>query len=488
MRALTGTPLVLFALLSACIGCGDAADEQSLVTDGRYVSSTDGDDSNDGRSAERPWKTLARACRETFGPGATIYLKRGDTWNEPLIPKGSGDFEQERWITIQPYGPADGPKPTIDRTAAAGADSDFAVKLVDVEAWRLVDLAVRNSRTGIVYVASDEKTRKRGLQIVRCDLRNIRGLADHQPTPEEDRRTYWWMRGSAAISITGYGYCKDGLPATDASCQGDKNLYLLSYGAGLSDVTIEDVTVDLATYGIWIWGGGFSGQAARYRIQRPRIVNAGIGGIELTYIQNGTVTGAVVDRAGGDNCWSGTFGIDINYATDLAIQSGEVTGTLGEVFYMGDGTGINLAGGNRNVTISGVDIHDNDAMAIAIEGASATENATYEIAGNRIWGNGRKNENPAPGQYEYPEFLLALNIGGLTSAAAVRDNWIKMRANRHLLCAVIDSTTPCFKDDLAMEGETRFPPGYSFCGNRDWSRGETDPPLIPGNSVCPARS
>ena len=55
-----------------------------------YVSSSGGNDANSGTSAATAWATLGKINAATFNPGDVIYLKRGDTWNEQLIPPSSG--------------------------------------------------------------------------------------------------------------------------------------------------------------------------------------------------------------------------------------------------------------------------------------------------------------------------------------------------------------------------------------------------------------
>ncbi len=56
-----------------------------------YVSASSGSDANNGTSAATPWATLgAHVNGGTFAAGSAIYLKRGDTWNEQLIPPSSG--------------------------------------------------------------------------------------------------------------------------------------------------------------------------------------------------------------------------------------------------------------------------------------------------------------------------------------------------------------------------------------------------------------
>ncbi len=473
--------IIIIGIIIALLLYYSPESPEAVIITPRYVSSSSGDDKNDGASPERAWKTLTKVSEQVFGPGAIIYLKRGDRWNEALIPKGKGDAKSDKWVTVKPYGSDKKEKPVIDRKSATDLNKDWAIKLVDLEGWQLEDIIIKNSRTGIVYMGTSETDNKSGLKIVRVEFYNIRGLPNHTKTIEEDKRYYRWMRGSSAISITGRGYCNDGVAITDENCSGDKNFFMGSYGPGLDDVLIEDVSIENATYGIWIWGGGFiGGKGENYKVVNPIIKKAGIGGIEISFVEDSSIINPKIEYAGGDNCWSGTFGIDVNYTEKLLIKGGEVAYTLGKIFYEGDGTGINLNGPNKNLKIEGVNIHDNDAMAIAIQGAEKNDPATYEFSDNRIWNNARKTDNPAPGQYEYPEFILAWNHQ-LRSSFSVKNNLIKMKPNRELIMVVNDEITPnIWKNELSLD-EARLP-GSSFCGNRDTAKSNS--PLIAGNQDC----
>lgn len=84
-----------------------------------YVSSSSGSDANSGTSPTTPWATLgAHVNGGTFGAGAVIYLKRGDTWNEPLIPPSSGVPGNP--ISFDAYGTGAAPllTPTINLSGA----------------------------------------------------------------------------------------------------------------------------------------------------------------------------------------------------------------------------------------------------------------------------------------------------------------------------------------------------------------------------------
>ena len=73
-----------------------------------YYVSNGGADTNDGRSPEAAWRTIARVKAETFAPGDTILLRRGDSWREQLRPC-SGD--ESGHVTYGAYGA--GPKPLL---------------------------------------------------------------------------------------------------------------------------------------------------------------------------------------------------------------------------------------------------------------------------------------------------------------------------------------------------------------------------------------
>jgi parallel beta-helix repeat protein len=74
-----------------------------------YVSSSFGDDSNNGTSQSTPWKTISKVNSRSFSPEDSILLMRGDTWiNEPLTVSSSGS--QGNVILYGAYGTGNLPK------------------------------------------------------------------------------------------------------------------------------------------------------------------------------------------------------------------------------------------------------------------------------------------------------------------------------------------------------------------------------------------
>lgn len=90
-------------VLACCVGASAT----------NYYVSNSGNDSNDGVSPLTAWKTFSAGGNHinsgSFNPGDVIYLKRGDVWNEQLIPPSSGTSANP--IMFDAYGT--GPAPVI---------------------------------------------------------------------------------------------------------------------------------------------------------------------------------------------------------------------------------------------------------------------------------------------------------------------------------------------------------------------------------------
>ena len=82
----------------------------SLFSQNYYISSTTGNDNNNGKSESRPFKTIAKLNTINFRAGDNIFFKSGDIWvGETFTLKNSGT--QYNKITITTYGT--GKKPII---------------------------------------------------------------------------------------------------------------------------------------------------------------------------------------------------------------------------------------------------------------------------------------------------------------------------------------------------------------------------------------
>ena len=75
-----------------------------------YVSSSEGNDENDGLSIQSPFKTLDKLNSLVFNEGDSIFFKSGDYWQGMFWIKGSGSSLNP--IVIDVYGGDN--KPVID--------------------------------------------------------------------------------------------------------------------------------------------------------------------------------------------------------------------------------------------------------------------------------------------------------------------------------------------------------------------------------------
>ena len=75
-----------------------------------YVSSSMGNDANNGTSTSTAWQTIAQVNGRSFQPGDSILFKRGDVWNESLVPASSGSSGNP--ITFDAYGTGAAPNLT----------------------------------------------------------------------------------------------------------------------------------------------------------------------------------------------------------------------------------------------------------------------------------------------------------------------------------------------------------------------------------------
>jgi len=74
-----------------------------------YVSSSTGNDGNNGTSSSTAWQTITHVNAQSFNPGDSILFKRGDVWNQSLTPPSSGTSGNP--ITFDAYG--SGPAPNF---------------------------------------------------------------------------------------------------------------------------------------------------------------------------------------------------------------------------------------------------------------------------------------------------------------------------------------------------------------------------------------
>ena len=78
-----------------------------------YVDSQSGNDSSSGTSADNPFRTFQKIAALNLGPGDSVYLKRGASWDEELTIDFSGDSQSPFYVGA--YGSGSPPELRVSR-------------------------------------------------------------------------------------------------------------------------------------------------------------------------------------------------------------------------------------------------------------------------------------------------------------------------------------------------------------------------------------
>ena len=103
-----------------------------------YVSSVNGNDSNDGTSPSKAWKSLSKLASSSITAGSYVLLERGSLWRNEGFAAKSG-------VTYTAYGT--GAKPTIYGSPENGANASKWVKTDTLNVWKYTGLGTELTMT-----------------------------------------------------------------------------------------------------------------------------------------------------------------------------------------------------------------------------------------------------------------------------------------------------------------------------------------------------
>jgi hypothetical protein len=123
-----------------------AADPNYVMSSARtyFVDSQSGDDSNDGLSADKAWKSLEVVNRKTFAAGEMILFKAGSVWKGQLKPQGSGIPDNPVRIDQYDNKESAGSFKGLPRIDAEG-QFEAALHLYNVQGWEVRNLELTNT-------------------------------------------------------------------------------------------------------------------------------------------------------------------------------------------------------------------------------------------------------------------------------------------------------------------------------------------------------
>lgn len=112
------------------------------TTNNYYVSSTTGNDANDGLIPEAPWKTLTKVSEFSFTPGDSVLFLSGDEFTGQLKINSSGI--EGAPLVFSRYGSGD--KPLLNGSGASEGDFESTVFINNQSFIKLQDLEIANDR------------------------------------------------------------------------------------------------------------------------------------------------------------------------------------------------------------------------------------------------------------------------------------------------------------------------------------------------------
>ena len=348
-----------------------------------YVSSSSGSDSNTGTSSNTPWKTLSKASAQTFSPGDTILLQSGDTWiGETLELRGNGS--SANWITLSSYGAGARPKifpyasvadiPAANATDLAANGRLYGVYLHNVAGWKISNLEVAYSKSGIVY-RNDAPGTRDGLWIENVYIHDIaKWPLDPYPTPDDRVPPL----NTATFSMGIFTVLDQSSPSHER----------------LTNVTVKDVTIERTDGPLEIR------HADNVDVSGVTATDSARVGVVFTGINYGSIPGtpigsfrdSSIQRSGAAGMRWGTAGLAFNAVKDFVADNIDVGYTYAPAPYYVDGVGVDYEGLNVNVTLQNSYIHDNADEAVMVyrnpQWSGGVENINTSLIDNVFENNG----------------------------------------------------------------------------------------------------
>lgn len=334
----------------------------------------------DGSSPQSAWNSLDQLDKQAYGPGDTIYLRRGTVCRGVLAPQGSGSAQAP--IRLSAYG--EGPRPSI----VAPSASEESFRLFNQEYWDIDSLDFSGGRTYGIFISGDK------------------GILHHIH-----------LKNLAVHDVLG-GEMKS------------KDCGLVLITPGSVNQHFDDVLVDGVTarntqewMGIMIGGGKFgyppeSTWSTNVVIRNSTVHDVQGDGIVLFRVRGGKIESSVA--------WNTGMQITETTGTPNAIWTwmcNDCTVSQDEAFLTDspgvDGGAFDIDYGNTKNSVIDNYGHDTQGYCIAVFGAGfVTREST--VRGNVCVNNGR---SPRMANYQGAIFLYTWN-GGSIDGLTVENNTV----------------------------------------------------------------
>ncbi|WP_080904739.1 discoidin domain-containing protein [Parabacteroides sp. Marseille-P3160] len=367
-----------------------------------YVSSSKGNDQNDGLSEEKPFKTLSKASQTALKPGTKILLKAGDAWaNDNLLLEGSGTKQNP--IIIASYG--SGARPII----SPSFDKTYGIRIVNGSGYEIKGIEVRNCYGGIVFWFENTYNHEYIL-IEDCYLNFISGTSTgfgggwDQVMPVD-------MVMPTGIIINGSDNYGDSRICEDITIRNSK--------FDRCDVGIMIISRDHDSSGEWKYHG--KDKTSPNNFNNIKISDCNVtrsfrtGGICLSCVSDVHATDVLVDETGynGVGMYWGVAAFQVSRVKNVLVENSTFSNTIKG--NSPDGQGFDFEADCTNVTVKNCRFINNDGSGTLCYGESwPGVNTNNVIDGCYFEGNNRVEDN------------RIFNIGKPANNGSVKNSTIKM--------------------------------------------------------------
>ncbi len=324
-----------------------------------YISSSTGDDNNDGTSPSTPWASFVKLSDREILPGESINLARGDTFTDEMNVRGKGTAQDP--ILVTPYGTGDRPK-------WIRGDKEFGRCIVwnNPSHVHFDSLDMQTSKVGIFL--RYEWTDPLGNFDVRIDNCHFEDMDDVTIDPSKHN---YEMAYSSGVFMGGQAWNSsemvtflDGLTITNCTAIRAGHIfsqgywYPQLYKSRLKNLIIEDSFAGSCMYGAFTLLNVDGGHARRVRA-------VGSGGIDV---------------------WSGLSLGMIQASKNFTIEDCEFS--YADRAQSADGVGFDFEGSTDNCIFRNNTIHNNDGAGLLILNTQG-DHTNLTVTGNTFYNNSR---------------------------------------------------------------------------------------------------
>ncbi len=381
-----------------CDGYISTGSEEAVENATYYVSSSTGDDANDGRSEATAFKTLDRVNRLILKPGNKVLLKRGDVFeNQSLQPFGQGS--EEKPIVISSYG--SGEQLPVIKASLAQA---HGLKMINSSHYEISELEFRDSVTGI-YIASDDSLTT-DISVQNCKFYNITvgdnywrslGFENNLQMLDYSYPDQYYGSGILLVGYSSDAYIQQAI-MSDILLKGN---YYEGCDTGISNsINYTPYTTGWTSFPNYIPMPA-DGDAFRDIQIIDEVVthSRGSGGIMLYHMTNLLIDNVDIGFTGTMGSWHGDCALQLVACIDSTVQNSRLHDTIFDNDYRIDGEGFDYEHRNKNVTMYRCQLYNNGGPAMLFNGSPIWDDSTSwnydcKIIECDFWNNGWEGDAP----------------------------------------------------------------------------------------------